>query len=130
MSVCQEGSQTVGTSVPFYQESLMAGESPAEGQVSVCQVGMMGCPHLGKRPMLRHEGAWLGCPHLGKRPMLRHEGLWLGCPQQRDKCPCSARLPVGVAALSAIQSMNVFSQRAPTRLLGEVSGQCVLFKCM
>ena len=35
--------------------------------------------------------------------------------------------------LCAIQSMNVLSQRAPTstsRLLGDVSGQCVLFKCM
>ena len=35
--------------------------------------------------------------------------------------------------LCAIQSMNVFSQRAPTstsRLFGEVSGQCVLFKCV
>ena len=84
MSFCQEGWRL----------------APAEGQVSVCQEGMMGCPHLGKRPMLRHEGAWLeclqqgkwpmfrqegmmGCLRLGKRPMLRHEGAWLGCPQRK-----------------------------------------------
>ena len=59
-------------------------------------------------------GGGRGVPNEGTVSVFSQNRRWLCC-------------------LCAIQSMNVFSQRAPTstsRLFGDVSGQCVLFKCV
>ena len=52
----------------------------------------MGCPHLGKRPMLCQKGALVGVSQQDKRSMLRPVAEGLGSPQlcasvrRRDGC--------------------------------------------
>ena len=91
--------------VSVVRQGGLSSGSPIEGQVSFeCQVAP------GVTLVRCQDGAGWGVPNRGTVSVFSWR-CWL----------------------CAIQSMNVFSQRAPTstsRLFGEVSGQCVLFKCM